>query len=193
MDPIQFRNIKAPSDLTVWYTDDSKDDHSLVGWLEDALPQGVKFELAHHPEELRQKLHAKVTDNTFTKHNFFITDGVMEFSQTDWPTKPIATNVSDHYEGSFDVIRAYGPELRGKGGHYFTALYSSAFADNPASIDGSTSPDDFKLNLPDSSLYAQADFKKAPAGIMTTRKSEDPTERFVSMIQHFDKLIGLAA
>lgn len=196
MDPIQFHNIKAPSDLTVWYTDDSEGDHSLVSCLEEALPQGVKFELAHHPEELREKLHAK--GNNLTKYNFFISDGAMEFSKTKWSGKPESTNVRDHYWGSFDVIKGYEPQLLGKGGHYFTALYSSAFRDNPVRFDTSSSTDEFngefKLDVSNASTTYN-DFKSRPDGVMILNKDYDgdPAERFTSMIQHFDKLIGLAA
>ncbi len=189
---IQFNNIKNPSDLTVWYTDDK--ELSAADWLQDALPEGVNFEVSHHPEEMRLKLHARVSGDSLTKHNFFISDGDMKFSTTKWDTKPDSPTVQDHYHGSLDVIKAYEPQLLGKGGHYFTAVYSSAFDDNPVNP-SQVNPDEFKLDLPNSSFNEYGNFKNGgPTGIMTSSKSdEDPTDRFVSMILYFDKLIGLAA
>ena len=189
---IQFNNISKPSDLTIWYTDDDKDErNNLLEWLSERLPEGVNFEAGAHGDNLNQKLHEKEEAGSLTKHNIFISGGSVKFETTDWEAKPSSTQVRDNYHGSLDVIKDHEPQLLGQGGHYYTAVYSQAFANNPMSFDSLS--DDYPLDLPNAGFTSYGDFDSGgPEKIMTfSKRSDDAVDRFVGMIKHFDDFIGM--
>ena len=158
---IQFNNISKPSDLTIWYTDDNKDErNNLLEWLSERLPEGVNFEAGAHGDNLNQKLHEKEEAGSLTKHNIFISGGSVKFETTDWEAKPSSTQVRDNYHGSLDVIKDHEPQLLGQGGHYYTAVYSQAFANNPMLISLDNLIRDGWLNLNDVKSYPKTNFEK---------------------------------
>lgn len=188
---IQFNFIK-PADLTIWCTDDDKDDtNNLCLYLEDLLPNEVKIETAVHPSQLKQKLHEKVENNSLTKHNFFISDGSMSFDKTDWDVKPEKSDTKDHYHGTLEVIQGFIQDLVKQGGHFFTTILSQGLPDKPQNFD-EISTSDYPLDLPSSEYSGYGNFQDGgPINIPTIRKDEDPSPQLSKLLLHFDKLVGL--